>query len=132
MNMTDPLADMFTRIRNAAKAKHDAVDIPFSKMKEAIADILKQEGYILGYKEISGKGPKKLRVYLKYLEDKSCVIEGIKRVSKPSLRVYVKHQQIRPVRRRMGIAILSTSQGVMTNREAKLKGIGGELLCEVW
>ncbi len=132
MNMTDPLADMFTRIRNAGKARHETVDIPFSKIKEAIAEVLKDEGYIAGYKEITSKGHRALRIYLKYLDDKSPVIEGITRVSKPSVRVYVKHEDIRPVRRGMGIAILSTSQGIMTATEAKRRGIGGELICEIW
>jgi small subunit ribosomal protein S8 len=108
------------------------VDIPSSKIKETIADILKQEGFIKDYHVIPNQKQGILRIRLKYLEDKRSVIEGIRHLSKPSIRVYVKHRDIRPVRSDLGIAILSTSRGVMTNRQAKLQGIGGELLCEVW
>jgi small subunit ribosomal protein S8 len=132
MNMTDPLADMFTRIRNAAKAKHETVDIPSSRIKETVADILKREGYIQEYKVLPDQKQGILRIRLKYIENRTSAIEGIRRISKPSIRVYLKTRNIRPVRNRMGISILSTSQGLMTNREARLHGIGGEILCEVW
>ncbi len=132
MNMTDPLADMFTRIRNAGKARHETVDIPSSKVKERIADILKREGYIQGYQVVPDQKQAILRIRLKYLESKASAIEGIKRISKPSIRIYTKHKGIKPIRNRLGIAILSTSRGVMTNQDAKAQGIGGEVICEVW
>jgi len=132
MSLTDPLADMFTRIRNAAHAKFEEVDIPSSKIKEAIAGILKSEGYVLDYKVLPDNKQNILRVKLKYLENKECAIENIKRISKPSIRVYVNKDNVRPVRRYTGIAILTTTQGILTDREARTKGIGGEVLCEVW
>ncbi len=132
MSLTDPIADMLTRIRNATSAHHATVDIPSSKMKEAIAAILKREGYILDYQVIPDNKQNVLRIRLKYLEGKKSAIEHIRRVSKPSVRVYVGKKEIRPVRRYMGIAILSTTAGILTDREARAKGIGGELLCEVW
>ncbi len=132
MSLTDPVADMLTRIRNACRAQHKTVDIPSSKMKEAIAGLLQREGYILDYQVLPDNKQNVLRVRLKYLEDKQNAIEGIRRVSKPSIRVYVNRKEVRPVRKYMGIAILSTTHGILTDREARAKGVGGEVLCEVW
>ena len=132
MSLTDPLADMFTRIRNAARAQFEEVDIPSSKIKEAVAGILAREGYVLDYNVIPDNKQNILRIKLKYLENKECAIENIKRISKPSIRVYVNKDNVRPVRRYTGIAILTTTQGILTDREARTKGIGGEVLCEVW
>ncbi len=132
MSLTDPVADMLTRIRNACRARHATVDIPSSKMKEAIAGLLQREGFVEGFEVLPDNKQNILRVRLKYLDDKRNAIEGIRRVSKPSLRVYVNRKEVRPVRRYMGISILSTTQGILTDREARAKGVGGELLCEVW
>jgi len=132
MSLTDPVADMLTRIRNACQAQHKTVDVPSSKMKEAIAQLLKREGYIEDCEVLPDKKQNVLRVRLKYLEDKRSAIEGIRRVSKPSIRVYVNRKEIRPVRKHMGVSILSTTQGILTDREARAKGVGGEVLCEVW
>lgn len=132
MSLTDPLADMLTRIRNAIHAKFDTVDIPSSKIKEGIAGILKKEGYILDYDVLPDDKQNVLRIRLKYLQDKSSAIDDIQRVSKPSLRIYVRKEEIFPVRRHAGIAILSTTQGLLTDREARVRGVGGEVLCEVW
>lgn len=132
MSLNDPLADFFTRLRNAARARHATVDAPSSKLLERIAQILLREGYISDFQVVPDNKQGVLRVRLKYLEDKTCALTEIRRVSKPSVRIYRKRDEIRPVRNYLGIAILSTSQGVMTDREARQKGIGGELLCEVW
>jgi len=132
MSLTDPVADMLTRIRNACRAQHKTVDIPSSKMKESIASLLEREGYILDYQVLPDNKQNVLRVRLKYLEDKKNAIEGIRRVSKPSIRIYVNRKEVRPVRKYMGIAILSTTHGILTDREARAKGVGGEVLCEVW
>ena len=132
MSLTDPLADMLTRIRNAIHAQFETVDIPSSKMKEAIANSLKKEGYILDFKVLKDNKQNILRVQLKYLNDKSNAIENIKRISKPSMRVYVKKDEIQPVRRYSGISLLSTTQGILTDREARTRGLGGEVICEVW
>jgi len=132
MSMTDPLADMFCRIRNAAKAHFKIVEIPSSKIKESIASILMREGYIQDFKVVPDNKQNILHIRLKYQADKTSVIDNIRRVSKPSLRIYNKKHAIRPVRRFTGIAILSTTQGILTDREARSRGLGGELLCEVW
>lgn len=132
MSVTDPLADMFTCIRNAIKARFETVDFPSSKIKEAIADVLKREGYILDYEILPDNKQNRLRVRLKYLDDKSNAIENIKRISKPSLRVYVPRDGVRPVMRYAGIAILSTNVGILTDREARSRGVGGEVICQVW
>lgn len=132
MSLTDPIADMLTRIRNAAHARHATVAIPSSKLKVAIADVLKREGYIQDYRVTPDAKQNVLHVELKYLEGNKSAIETIRRVSKPSIRVYVSKEKVRPVRRFMGISILSTTQGVLTDREARRKGVGGEVLCEVW
>ncbi len=131
--MTDPIADMLTRIRNAAMARHDRVEMPHSKLKKHIADVLKAEGYVDDVRESEGKGGKKtLTLILRYGRGKDCAIDGLRRVSAPGRRVYVRHDRIPRVRSGMGISILSTSRGVMTDRQAREQKIGGELLCEVW
>ena len=132
MSLTDPIADMLTRIRNACHAQHKTVDIPSSNMKEAIAGLLQREGYIESYQVLPDNKQNVLRVSLKYLDDKRNAIEGLRRVSKPSIRVYVNRKDVRPVRKFMGVAILSTTHGILTDREARAKGVGGEVLCEVW
>ncbi|HPF53645.1 MAG TPA: 30S ribosomal protein S8 [Eubacteriales bacterium] len=130
--MTDTIADMLTRIRNALVAKHDSVDVPCSAIKVAIADILVEEGYIKSYTvEEEGVG-KIIRIKLKYGANKQRVIVGIKRISKPGLRVYARKDEIPKVLNGLGIAILSTSRGVMTDREARKIGVGGEVLAYVW
>ena len=134
MNMTDPIADMLTRIRNANIAMHDTLTMPSSKMKEAIANILVREGYITDFEvaDIEGKAYKNLKITMKYSEEREKVITGIKRVSKPGLRIYKASTTVPRVLGGMGIAILSTSKGVITDREARAKHVGGEVLCEVW
>jgi small subunit ribosomal protein S8 len=130
--MTDPIADMLTRIRNAVTAKHDYVNIPASKMKIAIADVLQKEGYIRSY-EVQDEANKKLmRVQLNYTGKKEPVLSGLQRVSKPGLRVYVQKLEIPRVYGGLGIAILSTPQGIMTGQDAWRRKIGGEVLCYVW
>ena len=133
MNMTDPIADMLTRIRNGVQAHMDTVDIaPVSKVKVEIARILKAEGYITNY-AVSGEGiEKKLTVTLKFTADKRGVITGIKRISKPGLRVYAKNDEIPSVLNGLGIAIISTSQGMMTDKEARKKHAGGEVVAYAW
>lgn len=133
MTMSDPIADMLTRIRNANTAKHDTVDIPASKMKVAIADILYNEGYITKY-EIEEDGAfKTIRVTLKYGADKNeKVISGLKRISKPGLRVYASSEELPKVLGGLGTAIISTNQGVITDKEARKLGVGGEVLAFVW
>jgi small subunit ribosomal protein S8 len=130
--MSDPIADMLTRIRNAGKAKHNSVDIPGSKIKTEIAKVLKESGYIRNYKFIGDGRQGTLRVYLKYTGDQKQTIINIERVSKPSRRTYLNAKSVNPVYNGMGIAIMSTSQGVMTDKAAREKNIGGEVLCTVW
>jgi small subunit ribosomal protein S8 len=130
--MTDPIADMLTRIRNAVTAKHDYVNIPASKMKIAIADVLQKEGYIRSYEVQSDAAKKLMRVQLNYTGKKEPVLSGIQRVSKPGLRVYVQKLEIPRVYGGLGIAILSTPQGIMTGQDAWRRKIGGEVLCYVW
>lgn len=132
MHITDPVADMLTRIRNANAARHDTVDIPASNMKKAIADILMEEGYIKNYQFISDSGQGVLRVSLKYAPGKEQVISGLRRVSKPGLRVYAGAEELPKVLRGLGIAIISTSKGVMSDRKARAAHIGGEVLAFVW
>ena len=132
MTMTDPVADMLTRIRNAAKARFNSVDIPGSKMKVDIAGILKDEGYIRNYKFIKDGKQGILRIYPKYGSGQESVIYGLSRVSRPSRRVYLKSKDIKPVFNGLGTAILSTSRGVMTDRKARAENIGGEVLCNIW
>ena len=128
--MSDPIADLLTRIRNAGKALLPVVELPHSRMKESVAKILKGEGYV-GDVAVEGAAKKKLTIRLKY-QGKKCVIEGIKRVSKPGLRRYVGSTEIPRVLSGMGVSIVSTSEGVMTGAQAKKKNLGGELLCYVW
>src|SRR5262245_12529271 len=131
--MTDPIADMLSRIRNAALARHDRTEMPASRMKQAVAQILKNEGYISDVRPSDGEeGAKKLTIVLKYGRDRQSAIDGVKRVSRPGRRVYVRHDQIPRVFSGLGISILSTSRGVMSDREARQQKVGGELLCEVW
>jgi small subunit ribosomal protein S8 len=132
MATSDPIADMLTRIRNAARAKFNRVDIPGSGMKNEMAKILKAEGYIRNYKFIKDGKQGILRVYLKYGADQQSVIYGLKRVSKPSRRVYLKSKDIKPVLSGMGISILSTSKGIMTDKNARKEKVGGEVLCSIW
>ena len=130
--MTDPIADFLTQIRNGCMAKFEQVEIPSSKMKLSLAKLLKEEGYIKNYKLIKDKRQGILRLYLKYDADNAPVIGGLERISKPSCRVYVRHDKIPPVLNGYGTAILSTSKGVLTDREARKQKVGGELLCKVW
>jgi small subunit ribosomal protein S8 len=132
MAMSDPIADMLTRVRNAGKARFNSVDIPGSKLKTELARILKDEGYINNYKFIKDSKQGILRVYLKYDEKQDNVIYGLKRISKPCRRVYVKNKDIKPVLNGLGIAILSTSKGMMTDKKARAEKVGGEILCNVW
>ena len=132
MTMTDPIADMLTRIRNGIMAKLERVDIPSSKLKVNIARILKEEGFIRNYKVYKDNKQGILRVFLKYNEDNAPVIKGLKRVSKPSRRVYVGSDEIPPVLSGLGVGILSTSKGIMSDREARRQGVGGEMMCAVW
>lgn len=132
MSMTDPIADMLTRIRNANMVKLPKVDIPSSTVKVNIAQVLKQEGYIKSYKVISDSRQGVLRVYLKFIDDKEPVINEIIRLSKPGSRTYVNAASIPVIKNGLGIAILSTSKGIMTDAAARQSGIGGELLCSVW
>lgn len=132
MVMTDPIADMLTRIRNASSASHDQVDIPASRLKRELARILKEEGYVRDYKCVDQDGRSVIRVFLKYGPNKGKVITGIKRISKPGLRVYAQHDSIPRVLGGLGCAVLSTSQGVMTDRAARKAGVGGEVICYVW
>jgi len=130
--MTDPIADMLTRIRNATRAKHPRVDLPASKLKLEITRILKEEGYLTNYKVVDEKGKKTLRIFLRYTPDRRSVITDLKRVSRPGSRRYVGKFGIRQVVGGMGVAIVSTPRGVMTGSSARKEGVGGELLCEVW
>ena len=133
MNMSDPIADMLTRIRNANTAKHDTVDVPASKMKLAIAEILFNEGYIEKYDIVEDGNFKTIHITLKYGADKNeKVISGLKRISKPGLRFYVNSEEIPKVLGGLGIAIISTNKGVITDKEARKLGVGGEVLCFVW
>ncbi|MFH1675316.1 MAG: 30S ribosomal protein S8 [Pseudomonadota bacterium] len=132
MAVTDPLADMLTRIRNGSTANFNRVDVPASKLKISVVKILKSEGYIKNYKLIKDGKQGFVRIYLKYSETNQSAIVGMKRHSKPSRRIYVKQKDIPLILNGMGIAILSTSRGVLTDREAKKQNLGGELLCAVW
>ena len=132
MAITDPIADMLTRVRNAGKAKLNSVDIPGSKMKTELAKVMKSEGYIRNYKFIKDGKQGILRIYLKYAGDQSHVILEVKRVSKPSRRVYVGADEIKPVHNGLGVAILSTSKGIVTDKQARKDNIGGEVLCTLF
>ena len=132
MNLTDPVADFLTRIRNSIRARHQKLDVPASKLKGEIARILKEEGYIANYKPTEEGGQKILRVYLKYGPNNEAVIRDLKRVSRPGCRVYLGRDEIRRVQGGLGISIMTTPKGVMTGRQARREGVGGEILCEVW
>ncbi len=132
MRLTDPVADMLARIRNAIRARHQKVDIPVSKLKTEIARILKEEGYIANFKPTEEEGHRVLRVYLKYGSNNEAAISNLARVSRPGCRVYVRRTEIPRVLGGLGINILTTPKGVMTGRQARKQGLGGELLCEIW
>ena len=132
MQITDPIADMLTRIRNAGSAKHETVDVPASKMKKAIAEILLEEGYIRSFQLIDDGTQGVIRITLKYLPGKEKAIQGLKRVSKPGLRVYAGADELPRVLRGLGIAIVSTSKGVMTDKAARAAHVGGEVLAFIW
>ncbi|MCG8481882.1 MAG: 30S ribosomal protein S8 [Clostridia bacterium] len=132
MTMTDPIADMLTRIRNANTVGHDTVDIPASNMKKSIAEILYREGYIRGYNVIEDGKQGIIRVQMKYASEKERVISGLKRISKPGLKVYAKRHEVPRVLGGLGIAIISTSSGIITDKEARKIGVGGEVICYVW
>lgn len=132
MTLSDPIADMLTRIRNAGKAKFNSVDIPGSKIKTEIAKVLKREGFIRNFKFIKDSKQGILRVYLKYDRNQSNTIYLLERVSKPSRRVYFKSKDVKPLYNGTGVSILSTSKGIMTDKEAKKANVGGEVLCNIW
>jgi small subunit ribosomal protein S8 len=132
MQLTDPVADFLTRIRNAIRARHQKLDVPASKLKAEIARILKEEGYIQNYKAVEEDGHKVLRVYLKYSATNEAVIRDLERISRPGCRVYVGRDEIKRVQGGLGISILTTPKGVMTGRQARREGVGGEILCQVW
>ena len=132
MVVTDPIADMLTRIRNAYIARHDVVDIPASNMKKAIAQILLSEGFIKGFEDVANGPQGNIRITLKYGANKQRVITGLKRISRPGLRVYARKDQIPKVLGGLGIAILSTSKGVMSDKEARKQAVGGEVLAYIW
>lgn len=134
MTMTDPIADMLTRIRNANTAMHDEVSMPSSKLKESLAELLQREGYITSFTatDVTGRPERRLTIEMKYSPDRERVISGIKRVSKPGLRVYTNATEVPRVLGGLGISVVSTSQGLMTDREARKRKVGGEILCQVW
>ena len=132
MTMTDPIADMLTRIRNANTVGHTTVDVPASKMKKSIAGILAEEGYINGYEVIEDNKQGTIRIQMKYGANKERVISGIKKISKPGLKVYAKADEVPRVLGGLGIAIISTSNGIISDKEARKLGIGGEVICYVW
>jgi small subunit ribosomal protein S8 len=131
MNITDPIADMLTRIRNANAQRHDTVDVPASKLKKAIAEILLDEGFIKSFEEIDDNSQGIIRITLKYV-NKQKVISGLKRISKPGLRVYASKDELPKVLGGLGIALISTSKGIMTDKKARQEGIGGEVLAYIW
>jgi len=130
--MTDPISDYLTRVRNAARAQHKHVDIPASRMKAQLSKILLDSGFIEGVKYIEDSKQGVLRVYIRYTRDNESVIQGLKRVSRPSRRVYAPHKYLPRVLGGYGMAIISTSQGILTDQDCRKRGIGGEVLCEVW
>jgi len=132
MRLTDPVADMLARVRNAISARHQKVDIPTSKLKAEIARILKEEGYIANFKAMEEGGHKVLRVYLKYGNNNEAAISNVERISRPGCRVYVRRSDIPRVLGGLGINILTTPRGVMTGRQARREGVGGEVLCQIW
>lgn len=134
MGMTDPIADMLTRIRNAARARHESVEVPWSRVKEEILKVLVKEGYLQEFKKVKVKerAGEDLHIQLKFDKASRPVISGLKRVSRPSMRVYVGFQEIPPIRKGLGINVLSTPKGVLADREALKAKVGGELICSVW
>lgn len=132
MAMSDPLADLLTRIRNAGMVKHESVEMPLSKLKAGVAAILKREGFIEDFQVVKDQVQGVLRIEMKYDNRREPVINGLRRISKPGRRLYVKHDQIPKVMSGLGVSIISTSKGIITDREAREQRIGGELLCEVW
>lgn len=132
MSMTDPIADMLTRIRNAVDARHEKVDVSSSKLKLEIARVLKEEGYIKSYKYVEDKKQGIIRIYLKYGPEKEKVISGLKKVSKPGRRIYVSEKEIPRVMGGLGIAILFTSKGILTDQQSREARVGGEVVCYVW
>lgn len=130
--VTDPIADMLTRIRNATMARHDSVLVPSSKIKLAVAKILRDEGFIKEYEVVKGKQQRVIKIYLKYTDKKESIIEGLQRVSKPGLRIYVSKSEIPRVYGGLGMAILSTPKGIISGKKAWQEGVGGELICFVW
>lgn len=132
MSMSDPIADLLTRIRNAVRAEHTTVDVPLSKLKVEIVRVMKDEGFIEDYVVSEATKPGLLRITLKYTKTRQPVLQGVRRVSKPSLRVHGGSKELKPVRSGLGISIISTSKGVMTGKQARREQIGGEVICEVW
>jgi small subunit ribosomal protein S8 len=132
MSMTDPIADLLTRIRNAAKEKHEKLEIPASRLKANVVKVLKEEGYIKNFRLMREEGRPVIKIYLKYTEQGSSVIQGINRVSRPGLRVYSSYEKMPRPLGGAGIAVVSTSKGVITGQRARAQKIGGEVLCEVW
>ncbi|MFZ0270665.1 MAG: 30S ribosomal protein S8 [Acidobacteriaceae bacterium] len=132
MSLTDPVADFLTRIRNSIRARHQKLDVPASKLKAEIARILKEEGYISNFKTTEENGRPVLRVYLKYGANNEAAIRDLERVSRPGCRVYIGRDEIRRVQGGLGISIMTTPRGVMTGRQARREGVGGEVLCEIW
>lgn len=132
MSMTDPIADFITRIRNALLAKHDLLDVPASKVKVELCRILKEQGFIESFRSIEGTPSSTLRVFLRYSEDGTPAISHVQRVSKPGRRVYRRSSDIQPIRNGLGVGIVSTSKGLLTDRQAREQRVGGEVLCEIW
>lgn len=130
--MTDPIADMLTRIRNAVRVERPAVDMPLSKVKRGVAEVLKREGYIWDFEEIESQPARQLRLHLKYGPNGERLIKHVRRVSKPGRRVYGRSQELKPVLNGLGISIISSSRGVISDREARQRNLGGEILCELW
>ena len=133
MSMTDPISDLLTRIRNAHLAKHDRLDVPVSRLKLEVCRLLKDEGFIRNYREIDSDGPtKSVRIFLRYSGQGEPAINNVKRISKPGRRVYRRAGEIQPVRNGLGVGIVSTSQGLLTDAQARERKVGGEILCELW
>ncbi|MBR0576290.1 30S ribosomal protein S8 [Proteiniclasticum sp. BAD-10] len=132
MVMTDPIADLLTRVRNANSARHEVVEVPSSKVKKAVANILLEEGYVKGIEEYNDGVVPMMRIALKYGSNKERVITGLKRISKPGLRVYCKAEEVPKVLNGLGVAVISTSKGVLADREARKLGLGGEVICYIW
>ena len=132
MSMTDPIADLLTRIRNAILAKHDRLDVPASKLKLEVCRILQEQGYLRGFRSIEGKPVGTLRLFLRYSDEGTPAISYIQKISKPGRRVYRGAEELTPVRNGLGVGIVSTSQGLLTDAEARERRVGGEILCEIW